>query len=513
MKMSGVKRKLNTLSLSDKLRLISEIDKGGKKKKVIAAEFGIPANTLSTILKNRGEILKKAEDGACNERKRFKTCTYEDIDAAVLEWMKMVRDKNLAISGPLIREKALFFAESLGYQNFVASVGWLDKFKRRHNIMQKVMCGESADVSDQDCENWRQNVLPGLLASYREEDIFNADETGLFFKCLPDKTLTFKNEKCFGGKHNKDRITVMVCSNMSGTEKLNLLVIGKSKNPRCFRGNTFLPVTYRNNKKAWMTSEAYEEWLSNLDKKFYAEKRKILLFVDNCPSHPKITKALKSIRVVFLPPNMTSKLQPMDQGIINNLKQHYRKRILRKTLAAMEDGDVSRVTLLDAISILSKAWNSDVQQATIKNCFTKAGFKKEVQSDWEEEDDTPLSELRSLFDMYSKKVTLGVPLEEYISFDDDLVVAGYPTDAEIIEGVKINKDNVDLPSDDDETVEVPVPPSNKEMRQFLSKFNDYLYSKCHVTNDVYRALTTLENFVESELFQQKQSKITDFFQK
>lgn len=110
--MSGVKRKLNTLSLSDKLRLISEIDKGGKKKKVIAAEFGIPANTLSTILKNRGEILKKAEDGACNERKRFKTCTYEDIDAAVLEWMKMVRDKNLAISGPLIREKC--FAWTFG---------------------------------------------------------------------------------------------------------------------------------------------------------------------------------------------------------------------------------------------------------------------------------------------------------------------------------------------------------------------------------------------------------------
>lgn len=72
------------LSLSDKLRLIFEVDKEGKKKKDITAAFGISANTLSTILKNRGEIQKKAEDGECSERKRFKTFVYEDIDATVL---------------------------------------------------------------------------------------------------------------------------------------------------------------------------------------------------------------------------------------------------------------------------------------------------------------------------------------------------------------------------------------------------------------------------------------------
>lgn len=107
--MSYQKRKLNTISLSDKVRLISEIDKGIKKKKVIAADFGIPPSTLSTIIKNREEILKKAENGVSNDRKRFKTCTYEDIDKVTLEWFKMARDKNVSMSGPLIREKALYF--------------------------------------------------------------------------------------------------------------------------------------------------------------------------------------------------------------------------------------------------------------------------------------------------------------------------------------------------------------------------------------------------------------------
>jgi hypothetical protein len=61
-------------------------------------------------------------------------------------------------------------------------------------------------------------------------------------------------EKCIGGKKSKERITVLVGSNASGTEKLPLMVIGKSKNPRCFK-NAILPdeIKYEANKKAWMT--------------------------------------------------------------------------------------------------------------------------------------------------------------------------------------------------------------------------------------------------------------------
>ena len=57
------------------------------------------------------------------------------------------------------------------------------------------MSGESSDVDEIACEDWKNNILHDLIRSYYEKDIFNADETALFFKCLPDKTLTFKNEK------------------------------------------------------------------------------------------------------------------------------------------------------------------------------------------------------------------------------------------------------------------------------------------------------------------------------
>lgn len=49
-----------------------------------------------------------------------------------------------------------------------------------------------------------------------------------------------------------------------------------------------LPVTYRNNKTAWMTSDLFLEWLQTLDRKMHQQYRKILLFADNAPSHPDI---------------------------------------------------------------------------------------------------------------------------------------------------------------------------------------------------------------------------------
>jgi len=105
----------------------------------------------------------------------------------------------------------------------------------RHDISFKVICGESADVKEIDCLEWTNNVLTGLLENYSEENIFNDDETGLFHKCTPDKSMAFKSESCQGGKRSKDRVTVIIGSNMNGSEKLPLLLIGKSKNPRCFR--------------------------------------------------------------------------------------------------------------------------------------------------------------------------------------------------------------------------------------------------------------------------------------
>ena len=58
--------------------------------------------------------------------------------------------------------------------------------------------------------------MPQLLRQYKPENIYNADETGLFWRLTPQKSLVFKNEKCFGGKKAKERITVLCAANMAG---------------------------------------------------------------------------------------------------------------------------------------------------------------------------------------------------------------------------------------------------------------------------------------------------------
>lgn len=66
-----------------------------------------------------------------------------------------------------------------------------------------------------------------------KDSIYNADETALFWKALPTKTLAGGEEKSvLGMKSNKSRLTCLACSNTSSEHKLKLLVIGKSRNPR-----------------------------------------------------------------------------------------------------------------------------------------------------------------------------------------------------------------------------------------------------------------------------------------
>jgi hypothetical protein len=89
--------------------------------------------------------------------------------------------------------------------------------------------------------NWKRCFSP------EPRDVYSADETGLFFKVLPERTLAYKGETCHGGKHSKDRLTVLLCVNSEGSDKQVPIVIGKS---RCFKDVKNLPIKYHANSKA-----------------------------------------------------------------------------------------------------------------------------------------------------------------------------------------------------------------------------------------------------------------------
>ena len=189
---------------------------------------------------------------------------------------------------------------------------------------------------------------------------------------------------------SKGRLTLLVTVSMCG-EKCSLLAIGKSKNPRYYRGVQKLLVKYQSNKNAWMTSSIFEQWLRKWNRELMIQNRRITLVLDNCTAHPKIV--LQNIELVLLPPNVTCVIQPCDQGITRALKHHYRRMVLMKLLVTIKssNNEVSAVTLarkldmLSAISLIEESWSF------IVNCFRKAKFYEDNLITVPEQNISPLS--------------------------------------------------------------------------------------------------------------------------
>ena len=87
-------------------------------------------------------------------------------------------------------------------------------FENKNDLCFRKICSEIKTVNTV-C-NQQTKDLPTLQQNYLAEDIFNVDETGLFYKCLPNRTFILKGEESHGGKMSKERVTVLLCANMSG---------------------------------------------------------------------------------------------------------------------------------------------------------------------------------------------------------------------------------------------------------------------------------------------------------
>ncbi|XP_054725487.1 jerky protein homolog-like [Anastrepha obliqua] len=193
------------------------------------------------------------------------------------------------------------------------------------------------------------------------DQLYNADESGLFWKILPEKSYVSSAEKTAPGvKTEKQRVTFLCCANASGNHKLKLLVIGKAKNPRIFK-NFNCPTEYKSSKSSWMTSAIFYDWfhksfvLQVID--FLLKKDlpvKALLLIDNAPSHPselELKTEDGNIVAMFFPPNLTPLIQPMDQNAIKITKLYYRNSLLAMVTAKKSDlvDYMKAVTLRDCV--------------------------------------------------------------------------------------------------------------------------------------------------------------------
>ncbi len=317
--------------------------------------------------------------------------------------------------------------------------------------------------------------LYAIIAQYDPENVYNMDETGLFFHLLPRYSLLMPNEDILttrGKKKSKDRVSLIVCA--VGSYKIPCALIGKPKAPACIKDHRW-PVPYFIQAKACMDVETCWKWFNEV---FIPEVKKrtgrrVLLLLDNAPGHFEAFER-DNVRIVFFPPNCTSWKQPWDMGIIAALKKRFKYLYLKDVLDFYELDEEAKLRkkmqgqrlrrgaarvaygnpahLLDAANYVKEAWQS-VSPNSIKNAFIKANIMTlEADQEVVNEIEDFVTEVTQA--IAALNLSIGQDeLEEFVHVDDEnsekFAAVVLENVEELLGTMKIAEENLDNDNDDD----------------------------------------------------------------
>jgi hypothetical protein len=554
-----IKRK--DLKLKEKIMAIKMLQRGEKTVKV-AEELQCGETQIKKLKKLdiQKKLIAAAGADADPEQSRTKQSVLPSIESALIRWIRAARAAPVPIPlcDSVVQMKAIDFKNEISIalgrtqmkfsheikfkkqlDEFKFSSGWVTRFKQRHNLSFKILHGESGDV-DMEVVEASRTSFNTLLTPYKLCDIYNCDETALFYKLLPNQTLGAKNKKEGGHKRSKERVTALLCCNADGTDKRRPLIIGKSENPRPLakKNRANLPCVYAHQRKAWMDSTIFFEYLFELNSEMQKAKRNIILIIDGAACHgskwdfEENNSGLTNVKITFLPPNCTSVMQPLDQGIIRSTKAHYRKRLVRTFIHAFDRKLPSPViTIYDAIHFLGSSWSQSVTAETIRNCWRKSGLlppEKAIVLKANEEADSAVH----VADTVSVQQELTIHLNRtefehdeetkcanFIDCDanEPIEASGFSVQEEVL--TILNQEKIGRPENlETETDSLEIEPefpklvSSKEFLTAAETMLLYLESHCEDKSEI---LTVLRSEVEREekfhLKQLTQSTITSYF--
>ncbi|XP_065301884.1 tigger transposable element-derived protein 6-like [Dermacentor albipictus] len=181
-------KKQTSPTFAAKLEVIQCVENGEKSN--VAKAIDPPRNIFRAPLKNKSDIKAKAGLNQHSGTQRVHKAAFEDVEKLLHKWFIDARARNIPSFGPMPLQKAKNFAFILGAENFNASSSLLQRFKAHFNIVGKTASGESEDTNEGEIKKWLEHEWSQVLAKYEPNQIFNADETGLFWKMLPRQRLT-----------------------------------------------------------------------------------------------------------------------------------------------------------------------------------------------------------------------------------------------------------------------------------------------------------------------------------
>ncbi|XP_015186874.1 PREDICTED: tigger transposable element-derived protein 1-like [Polistes dominula] len=340
-----------------------------KRQSYIGIELNLSTSTIRTILKNKEKILSSATTTtttSATKITRSRNNVIEEMEKRLSIWIDDEVERNIPLSQAIIVE----------------------------NIQ---ITGEAASEDTK-----APDVFPVILKAiierenYPPELVFNFDETGLFWKRMPKRTFLSREEKRAPGfKAAKDRLILLLGGNANGDFKLKPLLIYHSETPRAMKGisKSTLPVIWESNKKSWITMNIFQNWFTEHfcpSVKRYCEFKnlepKALLLIDNAPSHLTHLSNLTTcipVEMVFLPPNTTSLIQPMDQGVVSNFKASYLRWTFRQLIDKTDGKGLDNINAQDIEELL---------QVITGESLSNDDLKEFVEQQVHEDDEVSVSE-------------------------------------------------------------------------------------------------------------------------
>ena len=454
-------------------------------------------SSISESLSSTFDSLKPADA----PQRRQRVGRWPELEKILDQWQKRIDSKGGFTSGDILIEKAKQIWNKLPQCNSEPcpefSSGWLERFKKRHNIKQHIRHGEAASVPAGAEDEMR--AIRTLAGSYEEKDIYNMDETGLFWKMMPARGLS--SISLPGVKKDKTRITLVFCVNADGSDRFPIWFIGKAREPRALRNINVRAMggEWRWNSKAWMNTELMGQWL----RAFYAHigARTVLLSMDNFSAHNSALELFPpppNVRIAWLPPNSTSRFQPLDQGIIQCFKAHYRRQWLSFMLDCF-DSERDPLKSMDihlAIRWSIRCWNDDVQNTTIYNCFRKSTLTT-TPIDLPNPIDPP-----NLSELYSRVARAGniqnaMAIDNFLNPEEEAEEVRQNEELdqeEILQEILQQNGLVQPPEDEDEEEAVAKPaPTAQAVKEALELIVDYAERQEEIEQSDLRALDRLDS--------------------
>lgn len=428
--------------------------------------------TISRILKDGPTSLSQL----AGIHKRQQKGKHPKLEEALARWLQDQRYSRVKISGDLIKSAGGRILKAMNAKlpvseriEFHFSNGWLGRFQKRWNF-RPIKTPKDSEDADNSAVSIELPKLQKLLKKYALEDIWNADEFGHQYQLAPDRPIALE-----GRKKDRTRLTYLACANADGSERFPLMIIGKTLKPRPFKGMTGQQYgfDYWYNKKAWMTSVLFFMWLQRFDAYIGRRAgRKAILLIDTCSAHGNIEAIppLRNVVVKFLPPSTTSKIQPMDAGIVAAVKLRFRKMHMERALDAIDESikDIYKIDQLTAMRLIQTVWDELPAEVHIK-CWKHTGLLKEKlppNAKTVAFKDKALGELKILVSQLTGEKNR-IPLKQLLNPESELVSFELMTEEQLGEGIAeeiIGEAEGENSSSEEEEEEESFPPLTEQLR-------------------------------------------------